>query len=93
MHYPTLMEHDESDGEWTLAEIPALEYELRAIGARFQLLPPATPGKIYELYPDYQKDAKSLYECFHNTSSENLFKALLDLCKVAREHNRPITFM
>jgi hypothetical protein len=36
--------------------------------------------------------ADSLYDCFHNVDGENLFEALLELCKVAKEHGRPITF-
>jgi hypothetical protein len=37
---PTLMQHSDCDGEWTLAEISLLEQELREIGAAFQKLPP-----------------------------------------------------
>ena len=35
----------------------------------------------------------SLYDCFHNVNGENLFAALLELCNVAKHHQRPITFM
>jgi hypothetical protein len=34
--YPTLMEHSDCDGEWSLAEIPTLERELSEIANRFK---------------------------------------------------------
>jgi hypothetical protein len=91
--YPTLMEHSDCDGEWTLAEIPALEKELREIGRAFQKLPPEEPRGAFEHTTEYRAGAKSLYDCFHNVDGENLFEALLELCATARQHKRPITFM
>ena len=41
--YPTLMQHSDCDGEWTLAEISTLERELKEIGDRFKQLPPEKP--------------------------------------------------
>jgi len=91
--YPTLLEHSDCDGEWTVAEIPPLERELREIGRAFKKLPPEEPQGAFEYTTEYRAGARSLYDCFHNVSGENLFKALLGLCTVAREHKRPITFM
>jgi hypothetical protein len=91
--YPTLMQHSDCDGEWTLAQISALERELKEIGDRFKQLPPQQPKAAFEHTAEYRRDAKSLYDCFHNVSGDNLFEALLTLCTVAREHGRPITFM
>jgi hypothetical protein len=91
--YPTLMEHSDCDGEWALAEIPRLERELREIGAAFKKLPPEEPRGEFEHTAEYRAGAESLYDCFHEVNGENLFEALLDLCAVAREHGRPITFM
>jgi hypothetical protein len=91
--YPILMQHSDCDGEWSLAEIPRLEQELRAIGAAFQKLPPEEPNGAFEHTAEYRVGAVSLYDCFHNVDGENLFEAILELCKMARDHQRPITFM
>jgi hypothetical protein len=91
--YPTVMQHSDCDGEWSLAEIPLLEEELREIGAAFQKLPPEEPIGAFEHTAENRMGAVSLYDCFHDVDGENLFEALLDLCEVARKHERPITFM
>jgi hypothetical protein len=91
--FPVLMEHSDCDGEWALAEIPALEKELREIAAVFKKLPPQQPEGAFEHTAEYRAGAKSLYDCFHEVNGENLFEALLDLCAVARQHKLPITFM
>ena len=91
--YPTLMQHSDCDGEWTLAEVPVLEQELREIAARFKQLPPEEPVGAFEHTAEYRAGAKSLYDCFHEVNGDNLFQALLDLCEVARRHGRPITLM
>jgi Immunity protein 70 len=91
--YPTLMNHSDCDGEWTLSEIPRLERELREIASAFQKLPPEEPRGAFEHTAEYRAGARSLYDCFHEVNGQNLFEALLDLCAAAREHGRPITFM
>lgn len=91
--YPALVEHSDCDGEWSLAEIPVLERELNEIAARFRQLPPEDPVGAFEHAAEYRRGAKSLYDCFHDVSGENLFESLLSLCQVARKHGRPITFM
>lgn len=91
--YPTLMDHSDCDGEWALAEIPALERELREIGDAFRGLPPEEPFGAFEHTAEHRDAAESLYDCFHDVDGENLFEVLLDLCAVARSHSRPITFM
>ena len=53
----------------------------------------ATTGASVLTTAEYRAGAKSLYDCFHEVNGQNLFEALLDLCAVAREHGRPITFM
>jgi Immunity protein 70 len=91
--YPTLMEHSDCDGEWMLKEIPALEKELHEITAKFKKLQPEEPANAFEHTAEYRVDASSIYDCFHNPSGENLFEALLELCSIAKRHQRPITFM
>src|SRR5690554_1523526 len=69
--FPTLMNHSDCDGEWTLIEIPVLERELREIGNEFKRLPPTTPEGAFEHTAEYRAGAESLYECFHNVDGEN----------------------
>ncbi len=91
--FPTLMEHSDCDGEWTLAQLPRLERELREIRERFRQLPPEEPVGAFEHTAEFRESAASLYDCFHDVNGQNLFDALLDLCRAARQHARPITFM
>jgi hypothetical protein len=91
--YPVFMEHSDCDGEWISAEIPTLERELGEIAATFKKLPPEEPVDAFEHTAEYRVGAKSLYDCFHDVNGENLFEALLELCRVARQHKLPITFM
>ncbi|HVX83206.1 MAG TPA: Imm70 family immunity protein [Phycisphaerae bacterium] len=91
--YPTLMEHSDCDSTWSCEEIPLLEHELHEIADHFKQLPPVEPVGAFEHTSEFRHDAASLYDCFHNVTGENLFEALLSLCAVAREHQRPITFM
>jgi hypothetical protein len=91
--YPTLMDHSDSDGEWTFEEIPVLEHELREIADRFKQLPPEEIKGAFEHTVEYRAGAKSLYDCFHDVNGDNLFEAILSLCSIAKEHERPITFM
>jgi hypothetical protein len=91
--YPTLMDHSDCDGEWTLAQIPLLERELREIGAAFRRLPPEKPVGAFEHTAEYRAGAGSLDDCFHNVDGRNLIEAILELCAVARKAQRPITLM
>jgi len=91
--YPTLMDHSDCDGEWTVAEIPRLQSELREIAEAFKALPPESPVEAFEHTAEFRVGAASLYDCFHEVNGENLFEALLALCDVALENDRPITFM
>jgi hypothetical protein len=58
--FPTLMDHSDCDGEWTLVEIPVLERELREIGDAFKKLPPEEPQGAFEHTAEYREGAKSL---------------------------------
>jgi Immunity protein 70 len=91
--FPTLMEHSDCDGEWTVEDIPKLQKELREIAAAFEKLPPETPANAFEHTAEYRAGAQSLYECFHDVNGDNLFESMLGLCQVALENELPITFM
>ena len=90
--YPTLMTHSDCDGEWTVEQLPALARELEAIAARFRTLSPEEPKGAFEHTAEYRADAKSLYDCFHEVNGENLFEALIGLCRQGVSSQRPITF-
>jgi hypothetical protein len=93
LRYPILMNHSDCDGEWAVAEIPQLQKELREIAEAFKSLPPESLTGAFEHTAEYRADAASLYDCFHEVNGENLFEAMLTLCDVALENERPITFM
>ncbi|HEY7428843.1 MAG TPA: Imm70 family immunity protein [Gemmataceae bacterium] len=90
--FPILMEHSDCDGEWSLEDIPELEWELREIATAFKKLPAEEPVGGLEFAAKYRVGAKSLYDCVHVVGGRNTFEALLDLCAKAREFQRPITF-
>lgn len=90
---PTLMTHSDSDGEWTLEQVALLERELKMVAEVFQSVPAEELQGGFKHAAEYRVGARTLYECFHDVDGENLFEALLELCRVARENNRPITFM
>ena len=91
--YPTLMEHSDCDGDWSLEDLPKLQREIREIAAAFKELPPEVPVGAFEHTAGYRTASASLYDCFHDVNGTNLFEALLDLCDVALANKRPITFM
>lgn len=90
--YPTLMMHSDCDGAWQVGELEPLRNELRSIAQVFQRLPAEEPREAFEHTAQYRRDAKSLYDCFHNVDGENLFEALLTLCNEALRHREPILF-
>jgi hypothetical protein len=90
--FPMLIEHSDCEGEWSVAELPALVAELETISAKFQALPPEVPEGAFEHTAEYREGARSLYDCFHNVDGENLFEALIVLAREGIRANRPITF-
>ncbi len=90
--YPVLMTHSDCDGEWTVEQLPALLRELEAIAARFRALPPEEPRGAFEHTAEYREGATSLYDCFHEVNGENLFEALIGLCRQGIDSQRPIMF-
>ncbi|MBI3413708.1 MAG: hypothetical protein HY043_00075 [Verrucomicrobia bacterium] len=90
--FPILMTHSDCDGEWTVEQLPALVRELEIIAARFRALPPEEPKGAFEHAAEYRAGAASLYDCFHEVNGENLFEALIGLCRQGISSQRPITF-
>jgi hypothetical protein len=90
--YPALMDHSDCDGEWSVAELPRLRWELVAIGDRFKELPPRQFQNVFDHTAAYRAGASSLYDCFHNVDGENVFEALIGLCDEAIRRQCPILF-
>ena len=90
--FPVLMKHSDCDGEWTVEQLPVLIRELESIAARFRTLPPQEPQGAFEHTAEHRAGAASLYDCFHEVNGENLFEALIGLCRQGMSSQRPITF-
>lgn len=90
--YPTLMTHSDCDGEWTPQELPRLRRELQLIGERFRQLPPEQPQGAFEHTAEFRREARSLYDCFHNVDGESVFEALIALCDEGIRRDRPVLF-
>jgi hypothetical protein len=90
--YPILMTHSDCDGEWSVAELPILRRELESIAAEFLRMPPEPPKNAFEHTVQCRRDARSLYDCFHNVDGENIFEALIALCDEAVRLQKPIVF-
>jgi hypothetical protein len=90
--FPVLMTHSDCDGEWVVEQLPGLVRELETIAARFRSLPPEEPEGAFEHTAEYRAGAKSLYDCFHEVNGENLFEALITLCRQGISSQRPISF-
>lgn len=92
--YPTLILHQDSDGEWTPTECEALNMELARISEGLRQLP------AVEFRAEWQKQvARSLglkptclYDSFIDIDGEPLLERLQQLCNVAINSNRPILF-
>lgn len=92
--YPTLILHQDSDGEWTPTECEALKRELASISEELRQLP------AVEFHAEWQKQvARSLglkptclYDSFIDVDGEPLLERLLGLCDVAIDNNQPILF-
>lgn len=90
--FPVLMTHSDCDGDWTVEQLPLLMRELEIIGAKFRTLAPEEPEGAFEHTEEYRAGAKSLYDCFHEVNGENLFEALITLCRQGISSQRPISF-
>ncbi len=88
--YPTLMEHSDCDGEWPVKDLPNLRNELQQIGERFKNLPVEAPKGAFEHTAEFRRNARSLYDCYHNVDGENIFEAFIALCDEAIRCNKPI---
>ena len=91
---PTLLQHPDHDGSWSVTDCERLTKELTEIKEVFQQEPPLE--EIRDLKKDVFKffgiTPQNLFECFVDTDCEFLIDRLLDLCARAMEEGRPIVF-
>lgn len=90
---PTLLNHEDGNGQWSPQESKKLIEELTQIEEKFKSLPPIKFDEdVYEwALPDI-KNAKNLYECFINIDLEYLIEALKELALASFVLDRPIEF-
>ena len=92
--FPTLINHHDSDGEWSPVECEALKKELLAISDGFRQLPGV------QFHAEWQQEVggslglkpSSLYESFIDVDGEPLLERLIQLCEVAVNQRSPILF-
>ena len=91
---PTLLQHLDCDGSWSVSDCKLLINELTEIKEVFQQEPPIT--EIQNLKKDIFKffgiTPQNLFECFIDTNCEFLVDRLLGLCDRTIRKNRPIMF-
>jgi hypothetical protein len=92
--YPTLVLHEDCDGEWTPGEAAKLEKELESIYESFRQLPPVPLSSDWkrELVKSLGIEIKSLSDCFFDVDGESLIEGLWRLSKLSQDINQPILF-
>jgi len=92
--FPVLMNHVDSEGEWTPSEAAALEQELLIIGDELSRLPalPRTEGWQAEVAREAGLSPSTLLDSFFDVDGEPLVERLLDVARAAQQHNRSIWF-
>ena len=91
---PTLLQHLDCDGNWSVSDCKILINELMEIKAVFQQEPPLKEIQNLKenIFKFYGIVPKNLFECFVDTDCEFLIDRLLELCNCAIKENRPIQF-
>lgn len=92
--FPTLMQHSDCDGEWSVEACSDLIAELETIGTEFKGKPPT------KFASQWQRDVANkiglrpanLYDCFIDIDGEPLIERLLELAKLAQRRKLPILF-
>jgi immunity protein 70 of polymorphic toxin system len=92
--FPTLLEHSDCDGEWTVDECRTLGDELATIRWAFAAMdPPAYSGWQAEAAEHAGHRPANFAEYFIDIDGEILLDRMSDLAQLAIEAGRPITFM
>ena len=92
--FPTLLLHEDCDGQWTPHEAARLEGELQTISARFRELPPIPLDGTWkqEVAKTDGLQIESLYDCFFDVDGEPLLERLINLTKLSQARSLPILF-
>lgn len=91
---PTLLQHSDCDGVWTVSQYKELLKDLEEIGQVLKQEPPNREiqnlkGDIFRFFGVVPRN---LYECFVDTNCEFLIERLTQLCDRAIKENQPIVF-
>ena len=91
---PTLLQHLDCDGSWSVSDCKILINELTEIKEVFQKEPPSKEVQNLKesVFRFYGITPKNLFECFVDTDCEFLIDRLLELCNCAIKEKHSIMF-
>lgn len=91
---PTLLNHSDCDGSWSVQDCKLLKAELEEIKQFFLEEPPSAKiiASKQDIFRFFGITPKNLFECFVDSDCEFLIDRLIELCDLAMEKNRPIMF-
>ena len=91
---PTLLQHSDCDGSWSVQDCKLLKAELEEIKQVFLEEPPSKKiiSSKQDIFQFFGVKPQNLFECFIDSDCEFLIDRMIELCDVAIEKNRPILF-
>lgn len=91
---PTLLNHSDCDGNWSVRDCKLLKAELEEIKQVFIEEPPSPKiiASKQDVFDFFGIKPQNLFECFVDSDCEFLIDRLMELCDLAIEKNRPIMF-
>ena len=91
---PTLLNHSDCDGSWSVQDCKLLKAELEEIKQVFCEEPPSAKiiASKQDIFQFFGITPKNLFECFVDSDCEFLIDRLIELCDLAMGKNRPIMF-
>jgi hypothetical protein len=91
--FPTLMLHDDGDGEWSVEDCSKLKSELAAMSSELKQMPPheLTPWQA-ELRNSLGLTPRNAYESFFDVDGKPLLGRLCALVDLAVQRSLPILF-
>lgn len=92
--FPTLLNHSDSDGVWTVSACESLKRELEVIRHHFKQLPPRQweDGWQRDVQHALGIEPRNLYESFFDVDGEPLILRMFDLCEISISSGQPIIF-
>jgi hypothetical protein len=91
---PTLINHSDSDGEWSVEDAKALRAELDSIERVLLQCPPISQNSPWKVgvMKSFGINLRSLNDCFFDIDGEPLIGRIRQLIDVSVENNLPILF-